>query len=198
MVTPSAPNAVFDGLGDFLRDLGDMREVVRVDVEEVARGAFRHHQRVAGRARHDVEKRERAIVLVDLVARQFAAQDLSRRYCSDRRPPSSSLPNRILIFAERRVGGKLFAGGRDIHALALEIIGDRAAQPGIGDVMGRIGRDRHIAARELVLALRAGLDALEAVRDRIVDGLVIANLEMQERMMLDRAPMAAIERIARR
>ena len=64
--------------------------------------------------------------------------------------------------------------------------------------MGRIGGDRHIAARELVFALRAGLDHRELVGDRIVDRLVIADLEMQERVMLDRAPMAAVERVRSR
>ena len=47
--------------------------------------------------------------------------------------------------------------------------------------MRRIGRHRHIAARELVLALRAGLDAAEPVRDREFDRLIVAELEMQER-----------------
>ena len=42
-----------------------------------------------------------------------------------------------------------------------------------------------------MLALGAGLDARELVRDGIVDGLIVADLEMQERMMLDGAPMAA-------
>ena len=64
--------------------------------------------------------------------------------------------------------------------------------------MRRIGGDRQIAARELVLALRAGLDALELVRDGELDGLVVAELEMQERMMLDRAPVAAEQRVASR
>ena len=62
--------------------------------------------------------------------------------------------------------------------------------------MGRIGGLRQVAARELVLALGAGLDARELVRDRVLDGLIVAELEMQERVMLDRAPVAAVERVA--
>ena len=82
-----------------------------------------------------------------------------------------------------------------ISALARQIVGNGPPQPRIGDVMGRIGGVRQVAARELVLALGAGLDALEPVRDRIVDRLIVAELEMQERMMLDRAPVAAVERV---
>ena len=61
--------------------------------------------------------------------------------------------------------------------------------------MGRISGVRQVAAREFVLALRAGFDPLEPVCDRIVDRLVVAELEMQKRMVLDRAPIAAIERV---
>ena len=57
---------------------------------------------------------------------------------------------------------------------------------------------RQVAARQLVLALRAGLDPREPVRDRVVDGLVVAELEMQERVVLDRAPVAAVTAYRRR
>src|SRR5262249_53306054 len=46
------------------------------DVEDVAGRGLRNHQRVARRARHDVEKGEDVLVLIDLVAGQLAAQDL--------------------------------------------------------------------------------------------------------------------------
>lgn len=45
------------------------------------------------------------------------------------------------------------------RALALQKVGHRAAEPRIGDEMRRPGRHRAIAARELVPALRARLDA---------------------------------------
>ena len=102
------------------------------------------------------------------------------------------------ILAERRQRRKLLAGGLHIGALAHQIVGDRPAQPRIGDVMRRIGGHRQVAAGELVLALRAGLDALELVLDREVDGLIVAELEMQERVVLDRAPVAAEQRVRRR
>ena len=64
--------------------------------------------------------------------------------------------------------------------------------------MGGIGGLRQIAARQLVLALGAGLDARQLVGDRVVDRLIVAELEMQERMVLDGAPVAAIDRVATR
>src|SRR6202023_3874133 len=51
------------------------------------------------------------------------------------------------------------------------------------------------AARELVLALRARLDTLEPARYRELDRLVIAQLEVQERVVLGCAPVAAVERV---
>src|SRR5690606_13316368 len=51
---------------------------------------------------------------------------------------------------------------------------------------------RQITARELVLPLRAGLDRGQAMGNRIVDGLVIAKLEMQGAMVLDASPIAAV------
>ncbi len=62
--------------------------------------------------------------------------------------------------------------------------------------MGAVGRHRQVAALDLVLALRAGLDAREPVLDGKVDGAVIADLEMQEREIAEAAPVAAIERVA--
>ena len=57
--------------------------------------------------------------------------------------------------------------------------------------MGRIGGIGQIAACELVFALGAGLDACELMRNGEFDRLIVADFEMQERMLLDRAPMAA-------
>src|SRR5882672_155298 len=54
--------------------------------------------------------------------------------------------------------------------------------------MRREGRHRHVAALDLVIALRTRLDPLQAVRDRVVDGLVVAGLEMQEGVALQASP----------
>src|SRR5437762_3593124 len=95
------------------------------------------------------------------------------------------------ILAERRQRRKLFASGFHISPLADEIVGDRAAEPWIGDVMGGMGGNRQVAAGELVLALGTGLDALELAINGELNGLIVADLEMQERVLLDGAPMAA-------
>ena len=90
------------------------------------------------------------------------------------------------------------ACGFHIGALADQIVRDRPAQPRIGDVVGRMGGHRQVAAGELVLALGAGLDPLELPGDGEIDGLVVAELEMQERVVLDGPPMAAEQRVNRR
>ena len=57
------------------------------------------------------------------------------------------------------------------------------------------GGPGQVAALDLVLALRAGLDA-QAAFDREVDGAVVAELEMQEGRVDDGAPVAAVERLS--
>src|SRR6266700_6902692 len=99
------------------------------------------------------------------------------------------------VLPERGGFGKLPARRLDVGALAAQIIGDGAAQGRIGDMMGRIGHDRNIAPRDLVLALRPGFDPGKPMRNRIFDGLIITQLEMQERVVLDRTPVASIERM---
>ena len=63
-------------LGDLLRDPHHVGEVVGRDVQDVARRRLRDHQRVTWRPRHDVEEGQRLVVLVNLEARDLAAQDL--------------------------------------------------------------------------------------------------------------------------
>jgi hypothetical protein len=41
--------------------------------------------------------------------------------------------------------------------------------------------------------LRAAFEDLEPARDAVLDRLVVARLEVEQRMMLDRAPVAAVE-----
>ena len=52
---------------------------------------------------------------------------------------------------------------------------------------------RLIAPRELVFALCAGLDSLEAAFDREINSLIITDLEMQERPVDDASPVSAVE-----
>lgn len=83
----------------------------------------------------------------------------------------------------------------DRRALAAQEIGDGLLKALIAQPMQRMGGDRQIAPRQLVLALGAGLDAGQPLRDGPVDGAVIAQLEMQEGVILDAAPIAAVKRI---
>ena len=61
--------------------------------------------------------------------------------------------------------------------------------------MRRPGRDGHIAARKLVLPLRARLHARQTPRNGGVDRLIIAELEMQERDVFGTAPVSTIKRV---
>ena len=79
---------------------------------------------------------------------------------------------------------------------ASQIVGHRARKPLIRHPVQRMGFDRKIPARQLVIALRSRLDPLAAVTDGKVDRLVIAKLEMQAGMMLDRPPIAPVKRFA--
>src|SRR5665213_3996561 len=82
---------------------------------------------------------------------------------------------------------------RYISPLARQIFRDCAAKARIGDEMGGVGGVRQVAARELMLSLRAGFDPFQLMHNRVIDRLIIAELEMQERMMLERTPVAAID-----
>src|SRR2546423_14956445 len=66
-------------------------------------------------------------------------------------------------------------------AFGFEVVGHGAAQARMGDVMCGVSRHGHVAAQEFVLALRAGFDAAQTPRDRKLDRLIIAGLEMQKR-----------------
>src|SRR2546422_8757455 len=56
--------------------------------------------------------------------------------------------------------------------------------------------DREQTSEQLVLALRAALEYLQAARDRVLDRLVIAAFEMKQRQVLRRAPVPAVKRRA--
>ncbi len=60
--------------------------------------------------------------------------------------------------------------------------------------MGRVSRGRHIAAGQFVFALRAGFDRFQALANRVVDALIIAQLKMQAGVVFNRAPIAAEQR----
>lgn len=61
--------------------------------------------------------------------------------------------------------------------------------------MRRMGGHRHVTTRQLVLALGARFHPFQPLRQRKIDCLMVTDLEMQEGMILDAAPMATIKRI---
>ncbi len=61
--------------------------------------------------------------------------------------------------------------------------------------MRAVGRLGQVAACQLVLALRSSFHAIKPVGDRIFDGLVVASLEMQKRMVFQAPPIASIQGI---
>lgn len=80
--------------------------------------------------------------------------------------------------------------------LTSQILGDRARESCVSHPVQGMSDSGQIAARELVFALRAGFDAGEAMADRPVDRLIIAEFEVQERVVLGTAPVAPVERFA--
>ena len=82
-----------------------------------------------------------------------------------------------------------------IGALVFEVIRHRGREPAIRDVVDRIGGNRPVASGQLVFALGARFDARKTALQGEIDGLVVADLEMQERMFLDGAPVAPVERV---
>jgi len=61
--------------------------------------------------------------------------------------------------------------------------------------MRRTGDHRFITASDLVLALCTGLNGLETMGARPVDGPVIAKLDMEDGNVLAATPIAAVESV---
>ena len=92
-----------------------------------------------------------------------------------------------------QIAAEPFGLGRDSLALRLQELRNRIAEALIRDEM-RAGRDhRLVAARDLVLALRSSLHRGKPVLDRPFDRPVIAKLEVEERNLVGRSPIAAVE-----
>src|SRR5690606_9335515 len=102
---------------------------------------------------------------------------------------------RLGVLAERRPLAEEQLVLRDALALALEELGHRGAEAGVGDPVHRPGLDRLVAAGELVPALRPGLDPGEPALDGEIDCLIVAQLEMEEGPVDEAAPVAAVERV---
>ena len=68
-----------------------------------------------------------------------------------------------------------------------------ARKPFVAHVVKGPRLPRQEAAADLVLALRAGLEHVDAVADAVFDTLVVRRLEMQARQLLDATPVAAVK-----
>jgi hypothetical protein len=82
--------------------------------------------------------------------------------------------------------------GVEVVRLAAQRLADRGAKATVGDPVKGRGLRGQETARELVLALRAGLEALQAFANAVLDALVIARLEVQPFDVLDLTPVAAV------
>src|SRR5579864_8668910 len=84
----------------------------------------------------------------------------------------------------------------DHVALPLDKGSNGAAEAGVRDPMGAVGRHRQVAALQFMRSLRARLYPLQAALDRELDGPVIAAFEMQKAVFAVRPPIASVNRIA--
>ena len=75
---PVSGERFHSGARNGLRRFDKFRKLVRSDIEDVSRRRFWNDQGVPGSARHDVEKSERFVVLINLVGGQLPAQNLGK------------------------------------------------------------------------------------------------------------------------
>src|SRR5689334_4404489 len=74
-------------------------------------------------------------------------------------------------------------------------VDDRAEARVLDVVRGeRLRRDE--AAHAFVLASGAGVEVLQAFADRLIDAVVVADVEVEEGEVDDRSPVATVERVA--
>src|SRR5205823_758385 len=85
---------------------------------------------------------------------------------------------------------------RDGASLLHEELRDRVTQPWVADPVHAHRRRRVEAAQHLELAARPGLDAPQPVRDAVLDRGVVADVEMEERNVAHRSPVATVEDVA--
>src|SRR5437868_1311280 len=73
------------------------------------------------------------------------------------------------------------------------MVADGPVEPGVGESVRRPGQGGEETARQLVLASGSALEDLEAAGDAVRDGVVVADVEVQERMLLQASPIPAVE-----
>src|SRR5690348_12182929 len=82
----------------------------------------------------------------------------------------------------------------DPDAFALQEIAHRAGEATVAQPVRRLRLDWQEPAEKLVLALRTALEYFEPPGNRVLDRLVIAAFEVQQRQRAQRSPVAAVER----
>ena len=175
-----------------------------IGIEQVARGLSRNNQNVARGLRHHVHNGDDVVILVEFGRRDFPAQDLRKDVVVFIFGDFCHVWHGVWLPCWRRRSFALLVGRmstqniielRDIFPFMNEKLGHRVPKSLMGDVVGGMGGDRNIAAGQLVLTLGAGFDTREIIGDGVVNGLMIADLEMQETMVFDAAPVAAKKRV---
>ncbi|EAU65037.1 hypothetical protein STIAU_3175 [Stigmatella aurantiaca DW4/3-1] len=91
----------------------------------------------------------------------------------------------------------LFHGQGQVGALLSHRIPDGAVQPRIEEQVGAVHGGGLEAARHLVLAARAGLEHLAARADALLHRVVQADVEVQEGVLLEAAPVPPVEPLRR-
>src|SRR4051812_39391091 len=81
----------------------------------------------------------------------------------------------------------------DRATLAAEVLLDDRAEAEIFDVVRRMREGGEEAAHPFVLAARARVERVEPLADRVVDAVVVADVEVQEGEVDGRSPVAAVE-----
>ena len=138
---------------------------------------------------HHIHDDQAVVVLVNLVARNVASKDFREDVFGivfsghdalhayaflAARGATINAGKVSIFFFERAVFGQQFGEAGNVFALVLEIVRDSVPEALVWNEMRRMRGDRHIAARQLVAALRARLHTSEAEFDRRVDRLIIA------------------------
>src|SRR4029453_6828511 len=92
---------------------------------------------------------------------------------------------------------ELVDGVGNVDPFARAVIGDRVGKRRIADRVQRMRGDGQQSPRQLVRTLCAALEARYTALDAEVDGLVIAGFEMEAGHVVERAPVAAPQRLVR-
>ena len=209
-MTPSASKALLTALAIFCTVCISLPSVAGSASSRLREGALGSDQRMAGALRHHVHEGDRVVVLIDPVRRDLAAQDLGEDVARVVGSVIGSLP----AIGESAIGSsgkpvdcrRLFADSpsllpeRQVFGKRLLVAGDLMRARGRGSRRPPGGsRDRRSsgpnrwssAGSRAPACARPGRRPRPRCRPwamRPFDRLVVAELEMQEGLVLDRRP----------